>query len=140
MSRQSALFLAWIIAVVAVIVTLYNSVVDLMPVCTLCWYERIGIYPLVIILGIGAFVDDKRSAVYALPLSLISSVFALYHYMLQWHPQLESIGLCGLGPRCSDISFKYWGFITYPFLSLITSLVISVLLIAALKAKGNQHA
>lgn len=138
MNRQLALFLAWLIAVIALIVTLYSSIVKLLPVCHLCWYQRICIYPLVIILGIGAFVNDIRSAVYSLPLALISAVLALYQYIIQWYPQLESIGVCGLGPKCSDVHFKYLGFITYPFLSLIASIVISILLIIALKSQGEH--
>jgi disulfide bond formation protein DsbB len=136
MNRQVALFLAWIIAVIALVVTLYSSIVKLLPICHLCWYQRICLYPLVIILGIGGFVDDVRSAVYALPLALISCILALYQYILQWYPQFESIGVCGLGPKCSAVHFKYLGFITYPFLSLIASIVISILLIIALKARG----
>lgn len=138
MSRQFALLLAWLITVIALLATLYSSIVSLLPVCHLCWYQRICIYPLVIILGIGSFVDDRKSAVYALPLSLIACILALYQYILQWFPQFEAIGVCGLGPKCSDVHFKYLGFITYPFLSLIASIVISLLLIIALKQRPTH--
>lgn len=136
MNRQVALFLAWIIVLIAFLVSLYSSIVKLMPVCHLCWYQRVCLYPLVVILGMGGFVDDVRSAVYALPLSLIACVLALYQYIIQWYPQLESIGICGLGPKCSDVHFKLLGFITYPFLSLLASIAISALLLIALKSKG----
>lgn len=137
MNRQLALFAAWLVAVIALVVSLYSSIAQLLPVCHLCWYQRICIYPLVIILGIGAFVDDRRSAVYGLPLSIIAILLALYQYIIQWFPQFESIGICGLGPKCSDIHVKYLGFITYPFISMIGSLVIAILLILALKS--NNH-
>ena len=139
MSRQFSLFIAWFIAVVALIVTLYSSIAQLLPVCHLCWYQRICIYPLVIILGIGAFVDDRRSAVYGLPLALIGAILALYQYIIQWYPQFESIGICGLGPKCSDVHVKYLGFITYPFISMIGSIVIAALLIIALNDKAIAH-
>jgi len=135
MYRQTCLFIAWVIALTALVISLYSSMIKLLPVCHLCWYQRICIYPLTIILGIGAFIDDRRSAIYALPLALIAALLALYQYILQWYPQLESIGVCGLGPKCSEIHFKYLGFITYPFLSLIASTLICILLIITLKIK-----
>lgn len=138
MNRQFALFMAWLIAVVALVLTLYSSIVQLLPVCHLCWYQRICIYPLVIILGIGAFVDDRRSAVYALPLAILAILLALYQYIIQWYPQLESIGICGLGPKCSDIHVKYLGFITYPLISMVGSIIITILLMIALNKK-NTH-
>ena len=139
MNRQLALFAAWSIAVIALVVTLYSSISQLLPVCNLCWYQRICIYPLVVILGIGAFVDDPRSAVYGLPLACIAAVLALYQYIIQWFPQFESIGFCGLGPKCSDVHVKYLGFITYPFISLVGSIAIILLLILALKSKVVTH-
>ncbi len=137
MNRQFALFSAWFIAVIALLATLYSSMIQMLPVCHLCWYQRVCIYPLVIILGIGAFVDDRSSAVYALPLALIACLLALFQYIIQWYPQLEPVGICGLGPQCSAVHMKYLGFITYPFISLIASIVISILLIMALIAKAD---
>ncbi len=135
MNRQCYLFITWLIAVIALIVTLYGSNVQMLPVCHLCWFQRVCLYPLVIILGIGAFQDDRKSAVYSLPLTIIATILALYQYILQWYPQLESIGVCGTGPSCADVHLRVWGFITYPFISMIGSLVMSILLIMALSNK-----
>ena len=136
MNRQLALCCAWLIALVALLVTLYSSIFLKMAPCHLCWYQRICIYPLVIILGIGAYQDDPRSAVYGLPLAVIGALLALYQYLMQWYPALESIGVCGQGPSCSDINIKYWGFITYPFISLIGFLLI----VGLLAIWGRKHA
>ena len=129
--RQYCLFLAWLIALSALVITLYSSTVLLMPTCNLCWYQRICLYPLVIILGIGAYQNDQRCMIYALPLASIAAGLALYQTILQWFPSLESIGVCGLGPKCSDIHLQLLGFITYPMLSLFASLALIVLLFIA---------
>lgn len=133
--RQYCLLLAWLIALSALIITLYSSIILSMPTCNLCWYQRICLYPLVIILGIGAYQNDKRSIVYALPLAMLGALLALYQTVLQWFPSLESIGVCGLGPKCSEIHLHLFGFITYPMLSFIASLVLTMLLSIAL----NYH-
>lgn len=133
LNRQVILFITWLIALSALLITLYLSIQQLVPVCHLCWYQRICIYPLVIILGIAAYQDDRRAIVYALPLSIIGGLIALYQYILQWHPSLESIGVCGLGPKCSEMHLKLFGFITYPMLSFIACLLITMLLIIGLK-------
>lgn len=137
-NRQIALLGSWLIALIAFAVTLYSSIYLLMPVCHLCWYQRICIYPLVIILGIGAYINDRKAAVYSLPLITIGMILSLYQYILQWFPQLESIGVCGLGPKCSDVHMKYWGFITYPLLSFIACLFIFIGLLIALCNKSKN--
>lgn len=126
--RQCCLLLSWLIALSAVTLTLYSSIVLLMPTCNLCWYQRICLYPLVIILGIGAYQNDKRSIVYALPLAIFGALLALYQTILQWLPSLEPIGVCGLGPKCSDIHLQLFGFITYPMLSFFASVAVIMLL------------
>ena len=75
---QWFLFVAWLIALCAMLFSLYNSEVMGVSVCHLCWYQRICLYPLVLILGVGAFDGDVRVVRYAVGLPLIGAVFALY--------------------------------------------------------------
>lgn len=136
MMRQYYLFFAWLIALVALVVTLYSSMILLMPTCTLCWYQRICLYPLVLILGIGAYQNDLRAVVYARPLVIIAALLALYQIILQYFPALESIAVCGLGPKCSDSHWHLFGFITYPMLSFFASLAMMILLSLA---RANKY-
>ncbi len=136
--RQLSLFFAWLIALIALIATLYSSEILNMAVCHLCWYQRICIYPLVILLGIGAFRDDRNVVIYALPLAILGACFALYQYLQQMIPGFALIELCGAGPSCSDIHFKLFGFITFPFLSLIASLAIAFLLLLSIRSSRGE--
>lgn len=131
--QRVCLLVAWVISLVALLGTLYGSHVLGYPVCHLCWYQRIGLYPLVIILGIAIFRDDLRVGIYAIPLALIAAVFASYQYMMQMIPGFGPIELCSKGASCSDIHLKLFGFITYPFLSITASVLIILLLIYAAK-------
>jgi ribosomal protein L30E len=79
------LFLAWLVSILAIVATQYASIVFSLPVCQLCWYQRICIYPLAVVLGIGAFQNDARAVVYGIPLSALlmaSCVFALNQHTI----------------------------------------------------------
>lgn len=131
-TEKYGLYFAWLIALIALMVSLYASVMLQMPVCDLCWYQRICIYPLVVILGIAAYCSDVGIIKYAIPLAIIGALFALYQYLEQMIPGFAPIALCGVGgPDCSQIHFKWLGFITFPFVSLIGCLGIIFFLFSA---------
>ncbi len=131
-TRQFSLFAAWLIALVALLGTLYASEIRDIPVCPLCWYQRISIYPLTLILGIATYRNDIQIAVYAIPLAVIGAFFAAYQYAEQMIPGFAPIDFCRMGStECSNIHFKLFGFITFPFLSLIGCLVIILLMLIA---------
>ena len=81
--QDSALGLAWIVSLVATLGSLYLSEVSHFPPCTLCWLQRIAMYPLVIVLGVGALRDDRAARWYALPLAGIGAALAFYHALVQ---------------------------------------------------------
>ena len=135
--KQYCMLLAWLIALAATLTTLYSSEGLHMPVCHLCWFQRICIYPLVIILGIGAFQNDPRASIYAIPMSIIGGLFALYQYLEQMIPGFSPIQFCTANLSCSTTHIRFFGFITYPFLSFMACLMITLLLIPCLK--GSKY-
>ncbi len=128
------LLIAWLIALIATVVPLYASLVLKMPVCELCWLQRICIFPLAIQLGIANFRQDLKFSLYGMPLALLGAVFALYQYLLQKIPALSQISFCHSGAgevSCSAIDWQIFGFITFPLLSFLTSLLLFFLLMAS---------
>lgn len=132
-TKKLSLFMAWIIALAATLITLYSSEVLKFPICHLCWYQRIAIYPLTILLGIAVWRDDRNIVIYALPLLIIGALFAAYQYLEQMIPGFQPINLCRMGPSCRETYFNLFGFITFPFLSLLACIVMAVLLLIAKK-------
>lgn len=132
-------FIAWLIALTACLGTLYASEIANLPVCILCWYQRIAIYPLVFILGIGVYCNDTACIRYALPFPLIGLMFALYQYAEQMIPGFSPIQLCSQGVACSDTHMKFAGFITLPFLSAIACLLILLLLLFAKRITNTSQ-
>lgn len=113
-------------ALVATLGSLYFSEVMKFPPCVLCWYQRICMYPLVVIAGVGIYTKDKRFLNYVLPLSAIGWTIALYHNLLYYKILPESIKPCTIGVSCTTKFFAWFGFITIPLMSFVAFSVILV--------------
>ncbi len=133
MMRKYTLYFAWLSSIVGAVFSLFLSEVLNWPICALCWYQRICLYPLAIILGIACFRSDNRIAIYSLPLTLSGIVFAGYQYLEQMIPGFSPIDVCGSGPSCSRIEVIWLGFITLPLISMVGFVVISWLLVLCLQ-------
>lgn len=123
--KKYALYFAWLCSLIGMLLSLYLSEVLHWPICALCWYQRVCLYPLVLLLGMGCFQDDRRIAHYALPLTLLGAVFAMYQYLEQMWPGFAPIDVCGSGPSCRHIDAMWFGFVTLPLVSLVGFLMIS---------------
>lgn len=136
--NKYALHLAFLQAWAATLGSLYFSEVKSLPPCLLCWYQRILMYPLAIILAIAIYRKDKQVAYYALPLSLIGAAVAMYHYLIQWTALKEINPIsCSVVSDCSQKQVVYLGFITIPFFSFIGFVVISALMFYIIKTNKN---
>lgn len=113
------LFVCWLLAAGATLGSLFFSEIMELPPCSLCWMQRIFMFPLAIILLLGLFPFDRGVVRYALPLAAIGGLTALYHLLLQvgWIP--ESAAPCRAGVPCSEAQVSLFGFVTIPVLSLL---------------------
>jgi disulfide bond formation protein DsbB len=123
------IYLVWTIALVSMVGSLFFSEVMQLPPCVLCWYQRIAMYPLVLIIGIGIVSHDARMKIYALPLSLIGLAIAVYHNLLYYGVIPESLTPCQQGFSCTSRQIEWLGFITIPLLSLTAFSLINLGLI-----------
>ena len=128
-SGWNLLFGCWILATVATLGSLFFSEVMGLKPCVLCWYQRIFMYPLVVILLVGMYPVDRRVVRYALPLAVIGWLFAVYHYLLYSGFIPESLAPCDQDNSCKDIDLELFGFITIPMMSILTYTAIIVLLV-----------
>lgn len=123
-------YTAWIIALLGTTGSLFFSEVMLLPPCALCWYQRIAMYPLVLILGTGILLRDSRMKIYALPFAIIGLAIAVYHNLLYYGFIPESMTPCSEGVPCNAVQIEWLGFITIPLLGLgaFTAMTICLLL------------
>lgn len=123
------LFLCWFLATVSTLGSLFFSHVIGFAPCVLCWYQRIFLFPLVIILAFGLFPFDKTVIKFALPLAIAGWLTALYHNLLYSGIIPESIQPCSRGVSCTEKYIDLFGFITIPMLSLLSFTTIITLLL-----------
>ena len=128
-SNWALVFACWLLASVAALGSLFFSEVMGFAPCVLCWYQRICMYPLVLILPAGLFPFDRNIVRYALPLSLLGALIALFHLLLVPGYIPESIKPCIQGVPCTEVQIEWFGFVTIPLLSALSFLLISALLI-----------
>lgn len=127
-SAGTPLFLAWLVALAATAGALFLGEVMGKTPCVLCWYQRIAMFPLVLVLGVGLFDGDARSARYASPLAWAGWSLALYHCLVFWGVISEALSPCRQGVSCADAELQVAGFVPIPLLSLVAFSAILVLL------------
>jgi disulfide bond formation protein DsbB len=127
----SLLFGAWLVATVSTLGALFFGEVMHLPPCVLCWYQRIAMFPLALILPIGLFPLDRKVVRYALPLAVIGWLFAVFHMLLIAGVIPESIKPCTQGVPCSEKVIEWFGFVTIPLLSVAAFSTIIALLVLA---------
>ena len=134
-SRHIALLAAW----TAMCGSLFMSeVLGWLP-CVMCWYQRILMYPLAIILAVGILRRDRGVHFYVLPFSLVGICVSLYHYLLiktSWFPPPP----CVAGIPCTVDYLDWFGFINVPFLALVAFLIISVMMSMWASQAGEPEA
>jgi len=132
-------YLAFAVALTAMLGSLYYSEIAGFVPCTLCWYQRILMYPLSLIMLVGIVKQDEYLPNYVLPFSIIGIGVSTYHYLIQQgiftHP-----ATCSIGIPCNLSYVNYFGFITIPFLALTAFVLITVIMAITKKAYTQTEA
>lgn len=124
-NSELLLYFAWIVSIFALLGSLFFSDVMKLVPCKLCWLQRICMYPLVFIIGVGLIIKDKKVPYYVLPLSTIGWVIAFYHVLLYNKILPEAQGFCEAGVSCTTKYVSYFGFLSIPMMSLIAFTLIT---------------
>ncbi|OGM98819.1 MAG: hypothetical protein A2915_01555 [Candidatus Yanofskybacteria bacterium RIFCSPLOWO2_01_FULL_41_34] len=127
--KDKILYIAWITAVISMTGSLYFGEILGFTPCVLCWYQRIAMYPLVLIIGVGIIKKDKHFYDYALPLSIIGGGIAFYQNLLYYGVIQERLAPCTFGISCTTKYVQLLGFIDIPLLSLLSFILITVALL-----------
>ncbi|MDE0197297.1 MAG: disulfide oxidoreductase [Caldilineaceae bacterium] len=125
LSTKLGLYGALIAAWVATMGSLYFSEVNGFIPCTLCWYQRILMYPLAGLLTLGILRRDHHLPHLVLPFSLLGQGVSVYHFLLQKTPFLGSPSSCGVGVTCSTVWIDWFGVVTIPLLAMVGFMIIT---------------
>ena len=119
---------AFAVAALATVGSLiFSEVIGYEP-CELCWYQRIAMYPMVVIFGVDVLGGQSRTRRYALPLAVVGFGISAYHYLVQAFPAAGG-GVCAAGVSCSARYVEEFGFVSIPFMAgAAFALIIAILL------------
>lgn len=132
-----ALHAAWIVSVLAMLGSLYLSQIAGLTPCEFCWFQRICMYPLTLLLGIAAFRGEIAIAKrYLLGMTFVGVGLAVYQYQLERIPQPT---VCSVTVPCNEAAFNIFGFISIPYLSMAAFLLITTLLLMARSGGGEAE-
>ena len=126
--RGVTLWIAGGVAIGAMAGSLYLSEIAHLIPCKLCWFQRIAMYPIAIMLPIAAWRKDNGIRLYAAVLAVIGLGVAIWHRLMQAFPSLDSGACAAVGPPCSAPYIKEFGFVTIPYMALSAFVLILVLL------------
>ncbi|TWI53321.1 disulfide oxidoreductase [Halalkalibacter nanhaiisediminis] len=136
---ENITIVAWLTSLVATLGSLFFSEVRLYEPCTLCWYQRIFMYPLVLILAIGIIKKDPKSVLYSAVLSFIGMCLSAYHYAIQKVDFFtEAAPACGQ-ISCTGQYINWFGFVTIPFLALTAFVIILICSLVVLRLTKEEN-
>ena len=131
-SAWTLVFVAWLIASASTLGALFFGEIMKLPPCSLCWYQRIFMFPMMLILPFGLFPFERNVVRSVLPLAGFGGLIAALHVLLVEGIVPERIAPCRQGVPCSETVIEWFGFVTIPLLSFLAFASIAVLLILAL--------
>jgi len=135
--RLYGAYLALVPALTAMLGSLYYSEIAGFFPCILCWYQRILMYPLSLIILIGIIKQDEYLPSYVLPFSIIGIFVSSYHYLLERGLSSFTESSSCVGVSCTIKYVEYFGFITIPFMALTAFIMITVIM--GLTAWANRQ-
>src|SRR3989344_7617018 len=128
--REHALTAAFVTALVSMLGSLFYSEIAGYAPCVLCWYQRIAMYPQVLLLGLAAFRRDQNIADYSIGMSVIGGLIAAFNYREQISATpLASCSAVGFSVSCSERFVTSFGYITIPLMAATAFAMIIVFLL-----------
>ncbi|MEO6629426.1 MAG: disulfide bond formation protein B [Aquihabitans sp.] len=133
-----ALAMAAVVALVCTAGSLYLSEVANFPPCRLCWFQRIAMYPQVVLLGLAAVRRDLGIRPYVIVLAALGSMVSMWHMVVERFPTLEGTSCDPLNP-CSIIWIERFGYLTIPAMALSGfALIVALLAFAGPPPQENR--
>lgn len=131
--------ISWLVALVATLGSLFFSEIMHFIPCTLCWYQRILMYPLVIFLGVAMIRNNEDVPYYILPMSILGMIISGYHYSIQKIASIPKLSTCTTDTPCTGQYVNWLDFITIPFLAFVAFTIITTSLVLLARKQKKSH-
>lgn len=97
--------------------------------CLLCWYQRMAIFPLAVLVFTASIRNNKLLQTQVLWIASLGFLVSLVHNIIDIFP--TGADICGAGPSCLLRYVNVFGFVTIPLMSAITLLSVIVITVLA---------
>lgn len=135
---KNGMKISFAVALLAMLGSLtYSDILHYEP-CKLCWFQRIFMYPEVVLLGLGLLRKDNAISFYALILSVIGAPIAFYHYLVQLGLVKAGCSTVGYSVSCAKYFTMNFGYITIPMMAFTAFLMIAFALVSFRKNNLNN--
>lgn len=122
----NAILLGLVVALVATSGSLYYSEIAGFTPCDLCWFQRIFMYPQVILLGLAWWKKEDSIINYSLAMIGAGTLISTYHNYIYFTAQRTNF--CTV-TSCTQVYVVGFGYITIPVMALTAFLMIALLLL-----------
>ena len=119
---------AALLALGATLGSLHLSEIAHLEPCRWCWFQRIAMYPLALVLLIGLIFRDRTVYRYGLPMCVAGAAMSTWHYLLQHFPDLEGATTCSITSPCAVRYAWEFGFVSIPYMAGSVFVLVGVLL------------
>jgi disulfide bond formation protein DsbB len=136
--KENLMQFVLVVSAFSIIGSLYFSEIVKFPPCSLCWYQRLFMYPIAIIVSVGLWKKDKNLAYFVLPFSIIGLIISAYHNLLYYGFISEAFQPCTIGASCTQRQLDLFGFVTIPILSLFGFILINIFTFAYYKFQNKK--
>lgn len=136
--KKYALYLAFTGTLIATFGSIYFSEIAGFPPCVLCWYQRLSMYPLVVIIAVAIYLKQKNILIPAFILAIPGWLISVYHNLLYYDILPEAAAPCVAGISCTTKYIEWFGFITIPLLAFAGFTSVILLLIIHWKSTSEN--
>ena len=133
--KKHAFHFGFLLSLGAIVGSLtYSEVFRFIP-CDFCWWQRIFMYPQLIVLGTGIYLKDLKVWITSIILSAIGACFSIYNILIQMGVVGPTGDCATSGVSCAKIDVLIFGWLTIPIMCLI--LFVSILTLSYVAHRKN---
>lgn len=115
--HDNALALIALVALGSTLGSLYYSEIADFEPCRYCWFQRIAMYPIVVVAGVAALRREGSARLTIAVLAATGLAVSTWHWLVQHNPDWASEGSCSLSAPCTSAYVEEFGFVTIPWMA-----------------------
>ncbi|MDW3217018.1 MAG: disulfide bond formation protein B [Acidimicrobiales bacterium] len=116
-TRDRALPLIAVVALASTLGSLYYSEIAHFEPCRYCWFQRIAMYPIVVVAGVAALRREGSARLTVAVLAGTGLLVSTWHWLIQHNPDWASEASCSLTAPCTSAYVEEFGFVTIPWMA-----------------------